>query len=178
MIKELAGELEVKDFSGDGDDLKVLRVILIRDTILATVDVVARVIGILYDHLRDLERTIDSLMPLEDYEWNKNLTLIDRMNTSLEIINDYGNREIADIISYIDEAVDTIEYYNERRELLLNYAILEKKIDRILANNREVHLEELGVSEKFGREYLKLYLRSHSRETPLEEVGDSLRRLT
>ena len=185
MIKELAGELEVKDFSGDGDDLKVLRVILIRDTILATVDVVARVIGILYDHLRDLEKTIDSLMPLEDYEWNKNLTLIDRMNTSLEIINDYGNREISEIIShlyrtlsYIDEAVDTIEYYNERRELLLNYAILEKKINRILANNHEVHLEDLGVSEKFGREYLKLYLRSHSRETPLEEVGDTLRRLT
>jgi hypothetical protein len=183
MIKELAGELEVKDFSGDDADLKVLRVILIRDTILATVDVVARVIGILYDHLRDLERTIDGLMPLEDYEWNKNLTLIDRMNASLEVINDYGNREIADIIShlyrvlsYIDEAVDTIEYYNERRELLLNYAILEKKINRILAKNREVRLEELGVSEKFGREYLKLYLRSHSRKTPLEEVGDTLRR--
>jgi hypothetical protein len=124
-------------------------------------------------------------MPLEDYEWNKNLTLIDRMNTSLEIINDYGNREISEIIShlyrtlsYIDEAVDTIEYYNERRELLLNYAILEKKIDRILANNHEVRLEDLGVSEKFGREYLKLYLRSHSRETPLEEVGDTLRRVT
>ena len=185
MIKELAWGLEVKDFSGDGDDLKVLRVILIRDTILATVDVVARVIGILYDHLRDLERTIDSLMPLKDYEWNKNLTLIDRMNASLEVINDYGNREISEIIShlyrtlsYIDEAVDTIEYYNERRELLLNYAILEKKIDRILASKHEVRLDELGVSEKFGREYLKLYLRSHSRETPLEEVGDSLRRLT
>jgi hypothetical protein len=184
MIKELAGELEVKDFSGDDADLKVLRVILIRDTIFATVDVVARIIGILYDHLRVLERTIDGLMPFEDYEWNKNLTLIDRMNASLEVINDHGNREIADIIShlyrvlsYIDEAVDTIEYYNERRELLLNYTILEKKIDRILENNHEIHLKELGVSEKFGREYLKLYMRSHSRETPLEEVGDSLRRI-
>ncbi len=107
------------------------------------------------------------------------------MNTSLEIINDYGNREISEIISHFyrtinfsDETVDTIEYCNERLELLLNYAILGKKIDRILANNHEVRLEELGVSEKFGREYLKLYLRSHSRETPLEEVGDSLRRLT
>jgi len=59
----------------------------------------------------------------------------------------------------------------------LNYAILEKKIDRILANNHEVRLEELGVSEKFRREYLKLYLRSHSGKTSLEEVGDSLRRL-
>jgi hypothetical protein len=184
MIKELAGELEVKDFSGDDADLKVLRVILIRDTILATVDVVARVIGILYDHLKDLEKTIDGLMPLEDYEWNKNLTLIDRMNASLEVINDYGNREINEIIShlyrilsYIDEAVDTIEYYNERRELLLNYAILEKKIDRILSKSQEVRLKDLGVSEKYGREYLKLYLRSHSKEAFFEEVGDTLRRI-
>jgi len=183
MIKRLAGELGVKDFEKGSDDFKVLRVILIRDTILATVDVVARVIGILYDHLRDLEKTIDSLLPIEDYEWNKNLTLVDRMNTSLEVINNYGAEEISDIIShlyrvlsYIDEAVDTIEYYNERRELLLNYAILEKKIDRLFARKKVVRLGDLGVSEKFGREYLKLYHRSHFRETPLEEVGDALRR--
>ena len=184
MIKTLASELQVKDFGGNGDDLKVLRVILIRDTILATVDVVARVIGILYDHLRDLEKTIDSLMPMEDYEWNKNLTLVDRMNASLEVINNYGVEEISDIIShlyrvlsYIDEAVDTIEYYNERRELLLNFSILEKKIGRILEKKGEVHLDDLGVSEKFGREYIKLYLRRHFRETPLQEVGDFLRRI-
>jgi hypothetical protein len=48
------------------------------------------------------------------------------------------------VISYIDEAVDTIEYYNERREVILNYAILEKNIDRILASNHEVRLEEPG----------------------------------
>ena len=55
---------------------------------------------------------------------------------------------------------------------------MRARAHRILANNHEVRLEELGVSEKFGREYLKLYLRSHSRETPLEEVGDTLRRIT
>jgi hypothetical protein len=72
---------------------------------------------------------------------------------------------------------DTIEYYNERRELLLNYSILEKKIGRILERKGEVQMDDLGVSEKFGREYLKLYLRSHFKETPLQEVGDSLRRI-
>jgi hypothetical protein len=48
------------------------------------------------------------------------------------------------VLRYIDETVDTIEYYNERRELILNCAILEKKIARILANNHEGHLEEPG----------------------------------
>ena len=35
-----------------------------------------------------------------------------------------------------------------------------------------------GISEKVGREYLRLYLRSHSSETLLEELGDSLLRIT
>ena len=162
----------------------MLRVILIRDTIFSTVDVVARVVGVLYDHLRELEADIDSLMPMEDYEWNKNLTLLDRMNTSLGVINHYESHEINEIIShlyrvlsYIDEAVDTVQYYNERKELLLNYRILEKKIGRILTDNDEVSLDDLGVSEKFGREYLKLYLRGHYTEIPMEEVGSALRRV-
>ncbi len=38
-------------------------------------------------------------------------------------------------------------------------------------------LDDLGVSEKFGREYLKLYLRGNYTEIPLEEVGSALRRV-
>jgi hypothetical protein len=72
---------------------------------------------------------------------------------------------------------DTIEYYNERRELLLNYSILEKKIGRILERKEEVQMDDLGVSEKISGEYLKLYLHSHFKETPLQEMGDSLRRI-
>lgn len=183
MIVALSEEVAKKDFGMEERDLKVLKVILIRDTILATVEVVGRVIGILHDHLQFLEDAIGSLQPVEDYEWNRNLTLVDRMNSSLEVINNYGRYEINDIIShlyrvlsYIDEAVDTIEYYSERREMLLNYRIIEKKMDRVLREKEEVRLEDLGVSEKYGREYLKLYHRSHFPEAPLEETGNSLRR--
>lgn len=183
MIKRLAGELEGRDLGVEEEKLKVLKVILIRDTILATVDVVARIIGILCDRLRDLEAIIVSLLPIEDYEWNRNLTLADRIDSSLEVINSYEAREMNDIIfhlyrvlSYIDETVDTIEYYNQRKEALLNYRILKKKIDRLLGENDEVRLEELGVSEKYGREYLKLYHRSHFNETTLDETSGSLRR--
>ncbi|MFQ6053555.1 MAG: hypothetical protein ACE5OO_04910, partial [Candidatus Bathyarchaeia archaeon] len=184
MIKELSERLAEKDLRMDeGEDLKVLRVILIRDTILATVEVVGRVVGVLYDHLRELESTIDSLLPVDGYEWNRNLTLVDRIEASLEVINNYERYGINDIIShlyrvlsYMDEAVDTIEYYNERREMLLNYRVIEKKIDRILGERDEVRLEDLGVSEKYGREYLKLYPRSRFSAIPLEETGSSLRR--
>lgn len=184
MIKTLAQDLEKKDFRVGEENLKVLKVILIRDTILATVEVVARIIGVLYDHLKDLENTIGSLLPIEDYEWNRNLTLAERVNTSLEVINNYRSREMSDIIthlyralSYIDEVVDTIAYYNEKKEFLLNYGILEKKINRILMDSDEVRLGDLGVSEKYEREYIKLYHRSHYKEIPLQETSRSLRRI-
>jgi len=161
----------------------VLKVILIRDTILSTVNVVGRIIGLLYYHLQDLEFNINLLLPREDYEWNRNMTLTERMNQSLEVINNYERYRIDEIIthlyrvlSYIDEAVDTIEYYNERREMLLNYPVFAKKITRILDEKKEVKLDELGVAEKYGREYLKMYLRTTYSPLTLEETTDSLRR--
>jgi hypothetical protein len=147
------------------------------------VNVVGRIIGLLYYHLQDLEFNINLLLPREDYEWNRNMTLTERMNQSLEVINNYERYRIDEIIahlyrvlSYIDEAVDTIEYYNERREMLLNYPVFRKKITRVLDEKAEVVLDDLGVADKYGREYLKMYLRTTNTPLTLEERTDSLRR--
>ena len=182
-IRELAESIEERSLAPDDENLKVLKVILIRDTILSTVEVVGEIIGILYYHIKDLEFNIGLLLPREDYEWNRNLTLTERMNQSLEVINNYEHYRIDEIInhlyrvlSYIDEAVETIEYYNERKEMLLNYPVFEKKIGRIIGEKGEVKLDELGVAERYGREYLKMYHRTTTSPLLLEETADSLRR--
>lgn len=182
-IRELSERVEARNFNADDENLRVLKVILIRDTILNTVDVVGKIIGILYYHIKDLEFNINLLLPREDFEWNRNLTLTERMSQSLEVINNYEQYRIDELIShlyrvlsYIDEAVDTIEYYNERKEMLLNYPVFEKKITRILDEKDEVKLDELGVSEKYGREYLKMYIRTTYSPLRLEETADSIRR--
>jgi hypothetical protein len=182
-IRSLAEQINTRNFSDEGENLKVLKVILIRDTILNTVDVVGKIIGILYYYIKDLEFNINLLLPREDFEWNRNLTLTERMSQSLDVINNYEKYRIDELIShlyrvlsYIDEAVDTIEYYNERREMLLNYPVFQKKIHRILDEKGEVKLNELGVSEKYGREYLKMYHRTTYSPLMLEETADSLRR--
>jgi hypothetical protein len=182
-IRELAESIEERTLAPDDENLKVLKVILIRDTILSTVEVVGKIIGILYYHIKDLEFNIGLLLPRDDYEWNRNLTLTERMNQSLEVINNYEHYRIDEIInhlyrvlSYIDEAVETIEYYNERKEMLLNYPVFEKKIARILEEKGEVKLGELGVAERYGREYLKMYHRTTYSPLLLEETADSLRR--
>jgi hypothetical protein len=183
LIQTLSAKVAKRNFTEEDQNLKVLKVILIRDTILSTVNVVGRIIGLLYYHLQDLEFNINLLLPREDYEWNRNMTLTERMNQSLEVINNYEQYRIDEIIShlyrvlsYIDEAVDTIEYYNERKEMLLNYSVFAKKITRILGEKSEVMLEDLGVAEKYGREYLKMYLRTTYSPLTLEETTDSLRR--
>jgi hypothetical protein len=182
-IQKLAESVEQKAISPTEENLKVLKVIIIRDTILNTVAVVGHIIGILYFHIVDLEFTINLLLPRKDYEWNKNLTLTERMNQSLDVINNYEKYGIDEIIthlyrvlSYIDEAVDTIEYYNERKEMLLNYPVFKTKIARILDEKGEVKLSELGVTERYGREYLKMYHRTTVSPLLLEETSDSLRR--
>ncbi|MCW4049835.1 MAG: hypothetical protein NWE89_08875 [Candidatus Bathyarchaeota archaeon] len=183
LIQSLSEKVSKRDFTEGDENLKVLKVILIRDTILSTVTVVGRIIGLLYYHLQDLEFNINLLLPREDYEWNRNITLTERMNHSLEVINNYEKYGIDEIInhlyrvlSYIDEAVDTIEYYNERKEMLLNYPVFSKKISRILDLKEEVKLDELGVAENYGREYLKMYQRTTYSPLTLEETTNSLRR--
>jgi len=183
LIQNLSEQMTKRSFAEEDENLKVLKVILIRDTILSTVNVVGRIIGLLYYHLQDLEFNINLLLPREDYEWNRNMTITERMNQSLEVINNYERYGIDEIIthlyrvlSYIDEAVDTIEYYNERKEMLLNYPVFQKKITRILDEHGEVRLGDLGVAEKYGIEYLKMYHRTTYSPLTLEETTDSLRR--
>ena len=181
-IERLSQQMTEKSYSAAGDDLNVLRVIQIRDTIFRTVTVVGGIIRVLYTQILQLEESIESLLPREDYEWNRNTTLNYRMKQSLDVIDHYDRYEIDDIVSqlyrvlsYIEEAVETIEYYSERREMLLNYTVFSRKISRIIAEKGEVTLDELGVSEKYGREYLKLFYRT-SGEFRLEETQDALRR--
>lgn len=183
VIQMLSEKVSNKNLLASDESMEVLKVIVIRDTILSTVDIVSRIIDLLYSHIKELENMISQLLPREDYEWNRNLTLTERMDQSLEVINNYEKYGIEDIIShlyrvlsYIDEAVDTIEYYNERKEMLLNYGVFEKKITRLLEQKGEVTLSELGTAEKYGREYLKMYHRTNYSSLMLEERSDSLRR--
>jgi hypothetical protein len=74
--------------------------------------------------------------------------------------------------------METIEYYGEKREFLLNYLIIEKKIERFLKDKKEVFVNDLGVSEKYSYEYLKLYHRNHFEEFTFEETPFSLRRIS
>lgn len=183
LIEELSQQVKGRKFTDTDENLKVLKVIIIRDTILSTVNIVGRIISLLHRHIQELEFNINQLLPREDYEWNRNRTLTERMNQSLQVLNRYEKHDINEIVnhlyrvlSYVDEAIDTIEYYNERKEMLLNYPVFERKITRILDEKSVVTVEDMGVAEKYGMEYLKMYHRTTYKPLVLEESMNALRR--
>jgi hypothetical protein len=183
LLNDLSEKVKGRKFADGEENLKVLKVILIRDKILSTVNIVGQIIALLYNMLTDLEYEVEQLLPRDDYEWNRNLTLTDRMEQSLQVLENYEKYDINEIVdhlykvlSYFDEAIDTIEYYNERKEMLLNYPVFEKKIRRILEERSAVTIEDMGVTERYGMEYLKMYHRTNPDPLIIDESMSTLRR--
>ena len=183
LLNDLSEKVKGRKFADGEENLKVLKVILIRDKILSTVNIVGQIIALLYNMLTDLEYEVEQLLPRDDYEWNRNLTLTDRMEQSLQVLENYEKYDINEIVdhlykvlSYFDEAIDTIEYYNERKEMLLNYPVFEKKIRRILEERSAVTIEDMGVTERYGMEYLKMYHRTNLDPLIIDESMSTLRR--
>lgn len=111
---------------------------------------------------RDFEtgEDIQNTAILTGGEYNLPVTL------DMELTAAYANPTMSSNLGH----ADTFDYY-ERWELLLKYSILEKKIGRVREMKEEVQMDDLGVSEKYGRECLKLYLYSHFKETLLRRIG-------
>jgi hypothetical protein len=183
IIEKLTNQIKERKVTKDEENLKVLKVNLIRDKILSTVNIVGQIISVLYDEIKELEADINSLLPREDFDWNRNLTLTERMDQSLRVLKNYKKYDINEIVnhlykvlSYIDESIETIEYYNERKEMFLNYPVFKKKIRRLLNKKYLTTIEDLGVSEKYGMEYLKIYHRTNIGPLVIDESMSTLRR--
>ncbi len=83
----------------------------------------------------DDEEAIERLLPTKDYLWEKNSTLRERLKKATETLANPSNYRINQImenlptyLSYVDETVQTLEVYTERKEFLLNYPTAEAAI--------------------------------------------------
>lgn len=175
-VEMLADRIQQTEIEQDSDEYKVLRVIRIRDAIYASTKAVGKILQVLYQKLKGLEEEVEQLIPVDDYRWNSNITLLDRMETSLDMILKYENYRLDEILenlyrsnSQIEEALETMKYYNERREMLLNYGILERKIEKVYNQKEKVEIRDLPVEEKYAEEYLKLYYNQHFPELSYDE---------
>ena len=118
----------------------------------------------LYNSLVNDEEAINRLLPTKDYLWEKNSTLRDRLKTTTEILSSTSNYQINQImenlpkyLSYVDEAVQTLAAYNERKEFLLNYPLAEAAIEERLKVKEQLMPQDLPFQPRFAAEYLRLY---------------------
>ena len=64
---------------------------------------------------------------------------------------------------YIDECIQTLTIYNERKEFLLNYPIAKMKIEDQLKQKTQLTTADLPFETKFAAEYLRVfYLQNYS----------------
>ena len=122
------------------------------------------VLSMLYIKLVGEEDIIDHLLPTKDYLWETNSTLRERLKTATESLGapltykiNHIMEKLPALLAYVDEAMQTLAVYDERREFLLNYVTAEAAIEEQLKNKTLLTPKDLPFQPRFANEYLRLY---------------------
>jgi hypothetical protein len=161
----------------------VVNVIIIRDALQSLLSIAREVLSILYEELKTKEESIESLLPTEDYLWEKNVTLRTRMASAMEVILNSSKYELNQVmenlpkaLSYVDECVGTIVMYNEKEELLLNYPVARIAIEDLFRQKKHVSAQDLPFEPKYAEEYLRLFYSEKYREFAFDDASMLLTR--
>jgi len=161
----------------------IVSVIAINDTLQSSLSIARDVLSILYAKLEDLEATIESLLPTKDYLWERNVTLRKRMATAMEII--YGSEKytleqvlenLPKALFDVNECVETIVKYADKKEFLLNYPIAAMAIEDLLKQKKIIAAQDLPFESKYAEEYLRLFYSHSFREFSFDATSALLTR--
>ena len=146
------------------EKLDILDVIALKDDVQGFLSIANDILSMLYTGLISNEEAIDLLLPTEDYMWEKNSTLRERLKKATETLGNPSNYKINQImenlplyLSYVDESVQTLAVYSERKEFLLNYPLAEAAIEERLKQKERLLPQDLPFQPRFSAEYLRLY---------------------
>lgn len=154
----------VAEQRAEKEKVDILDLIALKDDVQAFISMSNDILSLLYNSLINDEEAIDRLLPTKDYLWEKNSTLRDRLKTATEILSSTSHYQINQImenlpkyLSYLDEAVQTLAVYSERKEFLLNYPLAEAAIEDQLKVKEKLLPQDLPFHPRFAAEYLRLY---------------------
>jgi hypothetical protein len=167
------------------EKLNIVDVLSLKDDLQVFLGMAKDVLSMLYAELVDAEDTIDRLMPTKEYIWETNSTLRERLKKATETLANPSNYKINQImenlpktLAYVDEGVQTIAVYNERREFLLNYPTAEAAIEEKLKAKKQLRPEDLPFQPKFAGEYLRLYYTQRFSEYSFDKENMQLTKRT
>jgi hypothetical protein len=143
--------------------LNVINLITIQELLDTTIDLSKDVFTILNTALMQQQKDIEEMLPTTNYLWEKNATLNERMAQALEVLNN-PRSEVNEVLenlprfeNYIEECIQTLTIYNERREFMLNYPTAKIAIEDQLKQKMSLTIYDLPFEAKYAAEYLKLY---------------------
>jgi hypothetical protein len=146
------------------EKLDILDVITLQSNVQEFLNIANDVLTILFTGLINDEDVIERLTPTKDFLWEENSTLNDRLKTATETLANPSNYKINQImenlpayLSYVDEAIQTLSVYDERKEFLLNYPLAEAAIEECLKVKQQIMPQDLPFQPRFAAEYLRLY---------------------
>jgi len=159
----------VKNAKTTGDFIKnktpnVLDILIIREVLQASLTITRSIFLILQEKLISNEKAIENLLPTIDYAWENKVAVRKRLTSEIDVIVNSSDNELAQVLEklpnsllYLDQLVESIIEYNERKEILLNYPIARRAIDELLGKKKEVHAKDLPFDIKYAEEYLRLF---------------------
>lgn len=146
------------------EKLDILDIITLQSDVQGFLAIVNDVLTMLFTGLINDEDLIDRLLPTKDYLWEKNSTLRERLNKATETLANPSNYKINQVmdslplfLSYMNEAIQTLSVYKERKEFLLNYPLAEAAIEERLKVKEQLIPQDLPFQPRFAAEYLRLY---------------------
>jgi hypothetical protein len=167
------------------EKLNIVDVVSLKDDLQTFLGIANDVLSMLYTELMSEEDTIDRLLPTKEYLWETNSTLRERLKKATEILANPSNYKINQImenlpktLAYVDEAVQTLAVYAERREFLLNYPTAEAAIEEQLKTKKRLTPEDLPFQPRFAGEYLRLYYTQRFSEYSFDKENMQLTKKT
>jgi hypothetical protein len=146
------------------DQIDIFDVVVLKDDVLGFIGMANDVLEMLYGGLVNGEEAIDKLLPTKDYLWEKNNVLRERLEIATKQLSNPQSTAINEVmanlpryLTYVDEAVQTLAAYSERREFLLNYPLAEAAISDRLKTKEKLLPSDLPFQPQFAAEYLRLY---------------------
>jgi hypothetical protein len=144
-------------------NLNVLNLITIRNLLDTTLDISKDIFTVLNDALQYQEKSIEDMLPTSNYLWEKNATLDERVTEALTVLSSPRSKvnEIMENLprfeGYIDECIQTLIIYNERREFLLNYPVAKIAIEDQLKTKVKLTAADLPFEAKYSAQYLQVF---------------------
>jgi hypothetical protein len=157
-------------------NLNILNVPAFKDALQESIGVSRNVLSILHDDLATKEASIESLQPIENGFWEKNVLLKEQTESVIEQLSDFRKYNLRQMLqtlpsalSYIDPCMWTLAQYSLKNELLLNYPMAKTAIETLLKKKKHVSIQDLPFSAKDSEEYLKLFFNERNRDFMFDE---------